>query len=73
MSQRQFDRFRDKIRQLNAFLHLADSDPELHDRLVRCSSHDEVVAIARSRGFVINKRWSDPFDDELGRDNEPTG
>lgn len=64
MTQRQFDRFRDKVRQLNEFLALVDADPTLTRRLTDCSSHEEVVTLARSVGYVINKRWGDPFDDD---------
>ena len=68
MSARQFARFRHKVAQLNAFLALADADQALHRRLVDCSSHEEVVAIALEHGFVINKRWGDSFDDDEGHE-----
>ncbi len=61
MSSAQLKRFRDKIRQLNEFIAEADRDPALHQRLFDCSSHDEVVAIAREYGYVINRRWGDAF------------
>lgn len=52
--------FRDKIRQLNAFLALSDSCPELGEALRQCSHHDQVVALARQHGFAIGRRWGDP-------------
>lgn len=51
--------FREKIRQLNAFLALSDSQPELGEALRQCSHHDEVVALARSHGFEIGRRWGE--------------
>ena len=52
--------FREKIRQLNAFLALSDSDPEVGEALRQCSHHEEVVALARSHGFEIGRRWGEP-------------
>ncbi|MFN9071031.1 MAG: Nif11-like leader peptide family RiPP precursor, partial [Cyanobacteriota bacterium] len=51
--------FREKIRQLNAFLALSESDPALGEALRRCSHHDEVVALAKRHGFEIGRRWGE--------------
>lgn len=63
MSQAQLERFLDKVRQLNAFVAIIESDPALRKRLADFSTHEEVVALAAACGFEIGRRWGDPFDD----------
>lgn len=61
--------FREKIRQLNAFLALSESDPALGEALQRCNHHDEVVALAKRHGFEIGRRWGEqapPTSEEHG-------
>jgi len=53
------ERFLEKIRQLNAFVALSERNPTLLDALRHCSHHDEVVALARSHGFEIGRRWGE--------------
>jgi cupin 2 domain-containing protein len=54
------ERFLEKIRQLNAFVALSEQDPSLRQALIACCHHNEVVALAQSRGFEIGRRWGEP-------------
>lgn len=59
MADADLERFLEKIRHLNAFVALSERLPELRDALRQCSHHDEVVALARSQGFEIGRRWGE--------------
>jgi cupin 2 domain-containing protein len=59
MAEAQLRLFREKVRQLNAFLALCDSRPKLLQELTDCSHHDQVVAMARRAGFEIGRRWGE--------------
>jgi cupin 2 domain-containing protein len=61
MAEEQLRRFLDKVRQLNDFVALSQSRPELLQALRECSHHHEVVALARSCGFEIGRRWGEPM------------
>lgn len=61
MAEAQLRQFLDKVRQLNAFVALAEADPLLHQELRDCAHHDEVVALARRCGFEIGRRWGEPL------------
>jgi cupin 2 domain-containing protein len=63
MADADLQQFLEKIRQLNAFVALTERHPQLREALRQCSHHDEVVALARSQGFAIGRRW--------GESNEP--
>lgn len=68
MADEDLRRFLEKVRQLNAFVALSERDPLLRESLRHCSHHEEVVALARSRGFEIARRWGEPMepDSEAG-------
>jgi cupin 2 domain-containing protein len=59
MSAADLERFLEKIRQLNAFVALSERDASLRQALIDCGHHNEVVALARSRGFEIGRRWGE--------------
>lgn len=59
MADADLERFLEKIRQLNAFVALSERQPELREALRQCSQHDDVVALARSQGFEIGRRWGE--------------
>lgn len=59
MAEAQLQQFLAKVRQLNAFVALVEADPELHRELRDCTSHHDVVALARSCGFEIGRRWGE--------------
>ncbi|MFN7678474.1 MAG: Nif11 domain/cupin domain-containing protein [Cyanobacteriota bacterium] len=60
MADADFERFLDKIQQLNAFVALSERNPELRQALRQCDHHDEVVALAQTHGFEIGRRWGEP-------------
>jgi cupin 2 domain-containing protein len=68
MAEEQLQRFLEKVRQLNAFVALAESDPALRQALAACVSHAQVVRLARAQGFDIGRRWGEaeapPGDDD---------
>lgn len=59
MAEAQLQQFLEKVRQLNAFLALSEADPGLRQALRDCGDHHQVVALARSCGFEIGRRWGE--------------
>jgi cupin 2 domain-containing protein len=59
MAEAQLQQFLEKVRQLNAFVALSESDPTLREALRQCSQHHEVVNLAASHGFSIGRRWGE--------------
>ncbi len=59
MAEAQLQQFLEKVRQLNAFVALSEADPGLRQALRDCGDHHQVVALARSRGFEIGRRWGE--------------
>lgn len=60
MAEAQLQQFLEKVRQLNAFVALSVADPALRRALRDCGDHQQVVALARSCGFEIGRRWGEP-------------
>ncbi len=60
MAEAQLQQFLEKVRQLNAFVALSEADPALRQALRDCGDHHQVVALARSCGFEIGRRWGEP-------------
>jgi len=60
MAEAQLQQFLEKVRQLNAFVALSEADPALRQALSDCGDHQQVVALARSCGFEIGRRWGEP-------------
>lgn len=59
MAEAQLQQFLEKVRQLNAFVALSEADSILRQALRDCNDHHGVVALARSRGFEIGRRWGE--------------
>ncbi|MCP9928898.1 Nif11 domain/cupin domain-containing protein [Cyanobium sp. CH-040] len=59
MAEAQLQQFLEKVRQLNAFVALSESDPAVREALAACSHHHAVVALARRHGFEIGRRWGE--------------
>ncbi|MEB3326509.1 MAG: Nif11 domain/cupin domain-containing protein [Synechococcus sp.] len=59
MAEDQLQQFLEKVRQLNAFIALSEIDPVLRQELGDCGTHQAVVALARSHGFEIGRRWGE--------------
>lgn len=52
--------FLDKVAQLQKLVASVDTDQERRQSLAGCSDHNQVVALARSWGFEIGRRWGEP-------------
>lgn len=52
--------FLDKVAQLQQLARSVETDQERRQSLARCSDHNQVVALARSWGFEIGRRWGEP-------------
>ena len=59
MAEAQLQQFLEKVRQLQALVALSEADPALRQALRDCGDHDQVVALARSCGFEIGRRWGE--------------
>ena len=59
MAEAQLQQFLQKVAALNAFVALSEANPAVRDALRHCSSHQEVVSLARQHGFEIGRRWGD--------------
>ena len=68
MAEEQLLQFLEKVRQLNAFVARSQAQPPLRQRLAACSSHAEVVRLARSEGFEIGRRWGESGAPDAGGD-----
>jgi cupin 2 domain-containing protein len=71
MAEAQLQIFLEKVRQLNAFVALSEADPRLRQALRDCEHHDQVVALARSRGFEIGRRWGEPIPGGGAEESDP--
>lgn len=61
MAEEQLQAFLEKVRQLNAFVAQSEARPDLRAALAACSSHHEVVTLARAQGYEIGRRWGEPL------------
>lgn len=59
MAEADLQQFLAKVRQLGQFAARVEADPALRSRLVACSHHHEVVALARAQGYEIGRRWGE--------------
>lgn len=73
MADADLEQFLEKIRQLNAFVALSEKLPELREALRQCGDHHAVVALARSHGFEIGRRWGERGDPPAVADDAPSG
>ena len=69
MAEAQLQQFLAKVRALNALVALSETDPAVRQALADCSSHHEVVALARSPGLEIGRRWGETESTSGGDDN----
>ena len=59
MSKRDYDRFINKINQLNQLVESINKSPEKYKLITSCKTHDEVVELANQWGYEIGKRWGE--------------
>ena len=60
MSERDLQRFLDKVSQLQSLVQSLEADDQRRRALADCSDHNAVVALAQSWGFEIGRRWGEP-------------
>ncbi len=59
MSKRDYEKFLNKIDQLNQLVELINCSPEKYQLIISCDTHDEVVELAKQWGYEIGKRWGE--------------
>ena len=59
MAEAQLQQFLRKVDQLQRFVSLTEAEPGLRAALSDCNCHQQVVELARSRGFEIGRRWGE--------------
>ena len=59
MSEKDLKGFLLKVSQLNKMIASLGEVPGRRELLVSCKSHDEVVELAKSWGYEIDKRWGE--------------
>jgi len=73
MAEAQLQQFLAKVAALNGFVALSEANPDLRQALAACGSHHEVVALARSHGFAIGRRWGEDEGAPTGHANLLSG
>jgi cupin 2 domain-containing protein len=73
MAEAQLQQFLAKVQALNAFVACSEADPAVRRSLAGCSTHHEVVQLARSLGFEIGRRWGETDSAPAAADNLLTG
>ncbi len=59
MSQKDLDKFLDKVSQLNSIVSLINASPSKKEELSRCKNHEEVIKLTTAWGFNIGNRWGE--------------
>tara|TARA_Y100001978_G_scaffold185312_1_gene184249 strand:- start:2749 stop:2931 length:183 start_codon:yes stop_codon:yes gene_type:complete len=59
MSKKDFDKFLNKIEQLNLLVKLINKCPNKKEELIECKSHKDVIKLTNSWGFEIGNRWGE--------------
>ena len=59
MTIRNYEGFRYKVDQLNKLVKLINESPEKYQLIIKCNTHEEVVALAKQWGYEIGKRWGE--------------
>ena len=59
MSKNDYERFLNKIDQLNQLVKLINDSPEKYQLIISCKTHEDVVQLAKQWGYEIGKRWGE--------------
>jgi len=59
MTVKNYEGFRYKVDQLNKLVKLINDSPEKYQLIIKCNTHQEVVALAKQWGYEIGKRWGE--------------
>ena len=68
MTEQDLSRFLHKVNQLQQLVQSLEDDEQRRQLLAACTNHNQVVALARSWGFEIARRWGEP-DSRIHDDN----
>ena len=59
MSKKDYDKFINKVDQLNKLIELINRTPEKYKLFISCETHEEVVELAKKWGYKIGQRWGE--------------
>ena len=59
MAIKDYERFLNKIDQLNQLVNLINNSPEKYQLFIKCKTHEDVVELAKQWGYEIGKRWGE--------------
>tara|TARA_B100000965_G_C19401429_1_gene673436 strand:+ start:206 stop:388 length:183 start_codon:yes stop_codon:yes gene_type:complete len=59
MTKKDYESFLYKIDQLNQLVELVKGSPEKYQLIISCTTHEDVVALAKKWGYEIGKRWGE--------------
>ena len=59
MSIEDYEKFLNKVDQLNKLIRLINRSPEKYQMIINCTTHEEVVDLAKQWGYEIGKRWGE--------------
>ena len=57
MAEEDLRKFIQKVDQLNKMINSLEEFPDRRQQLADCSTHHQVVELAKPWGFVIGRRW----------------
>ena len=59
MSEKDYQSFIYKVDQLNKLIEFINNSPEKYELFVNCTTHNEIVELAKKWGFKIGNRWGE--------------
>ena len=59
MTKKNYERFLQKINELNQMVELINNSPDKYKQIIKCKSHKDVVELAKSWGYEIGRRWGE--------------
>ena len=59
MTKKDYEKFLQKIDNLNKFVEIIDNSPEKYQLIISCKTHEDVVELAKLWGYEIGKRWGE--------------
>ena len=59
MEKSELTKFLEKVKELNLLVESLESNPLRREKLESCKTHEEVVALAKTWGFKIGRRWGE--------------
>ena len=59
MSEQELIKFIEKVETLKRMVDSLEKIPERRNQLASCSTHEEVIKLAKDWGFQIGRRWGE--------------